>query len=125
MLESASLGGAARALVRLVVGAALGAGPGALYAGLVAGVHWAVYGRWDRVPAFAVGCLAVGALVGLSAALAAEWPRRPRPGQGQSCPVGPAVAAPRRPCRTGTRSLGRAVPAWRRARFHPVRRVRG
>ena len=51
--------------VRLAAGAMMGAVPGALYAGLVGSVHFGLYGRWDRVPAFAVGCVLVGALLGL------------------------------------------------------------
>ena len=54
-----------RVVVRLSAGVVLGVVPGALYAGLVGAVHLGVYGRWDRVPAFAVGCVMVGALFGL------------------------------------------------------------
>ena len=54
-----------RVVVRQLAGLVLGASPGALYAGLVAAVHFGVYGRWDRVPAFAVGCVLIGAVIGL------------------------------------------------------------
>jgi hypothetical protein len=50
---------------RMSAGAALGAVPGALYAGMVGGLHFVLHGRWDRVPAFAVGCVLVGGLLGL------------------------------------------------------------
>ena len=50
-----------RVLVSLVLGAALGA----LYAGLVGAVHLGAYGRWDQIPAFAVSCVLVGAVLGL------------------------------------------------------------
>jgi hypothetical protein len=43
----------------------LGALSGALYAGLIGVVHFGVYGTWDQLPAFAVGCILVGALFGL------------------------------------------------------------
>jgi hypothetical protein len=70
------LGQIVRMVVRISAGMVLGALPGALYAGLVGAVHLGVYGRWDRVPAFAVGCILVGALFGLLGgskwALAAE-----------------------------------------------------
>jgi hypothetical protein len=51
----------------------LGAVLGALYAGLVGAVHLGVSGRWDRVPAFAVGCVLVGALFGLLGGI--KWAR--------------------------------------------------
>lgn len=52
-------------VARLSAGAALGVAPGVLYAGLVGLVHRAVYGHWDRVPAFATACVLAGALIGL------------------------------------------------------------
>jgi hypothetical protein len=36
-----------------------------LYSALIVGVHFAMTGRWDRGPAFALGCVIVGALLGL------------------------------------------------------------
>jgi hypothetical protein len=51
--------------VRLLVGVVLGAAAGALYAGLVGAVHRGAYGRWDRIPTFAVLCVLAGALFGL------------------------------------------------------------
>jgi hypothetical protein len=68
-----------------LAGAVLGAAPAAVYAVLVGAVHLAIYGRWGGVPAFALGCVLVGALVGLLAgltlALTEEAPqhREPRP----------------------------------------------
>jgi hypothetical protein len=59
------LGQIVRGVVRTSAGLVLGGVPGALYAGLVGAVHFGVYGRWDRAPAFAVGCILVGALFGL------------------------------------------------------------
>jgi hypothetical protein len=53
-------------------GAVLGTIPGMLYAGLVGAVHIGLYGRWDRVPVFVVGCIAVGALFGLLRGISAE-----------------------------------------------------
>jgi hypothetical protein len=54
-----------RVVVRVLVSAVLGAAAGALYAGLVGAVHLGAYGRWDQIPAFAVGCVLVGAVLGL------------------------------------------------------------
>jgi hypothetical protein len=69
-----------RTLALPLVGLTLGALPGAAYAALVAIVHLAVRGRWDRVPAFAAACVVVGAAVGLAIALGAVlWPRAPQP----------------------------------------------
>jgi hypothetical protein len=42
-----------------------GAAPGAVYAVLVGAVHFAVYRRWEPIPAFAVGSILAGALLGL------------------------------------------------------------
>jgi hypothetical protein len=73
--------GVARALIHLFAGAALGALPGALYAALVGGTHLAFHGRWDRVPHFAVACVAAGALVGLGAAAWGLSGRQASPGR--------------------------------------------
>jgi hypothetical protein len=54
-----------RVVVGLSAGTVLGAIPGALYAGLVSVVHLSVYGRGDRLPAFAMGCILAGMLLGL------------------------------------------------------------
>src|SRR6266545_4828250 len=48
-------------LVSMMLGAAVGAG----YAGVVGTAHLSAYRRWDHIPAFAVGCVLVGALFGL------------------------------------------------------------
>jgi hypothetical protein len=85
----------ARVVVRLSAGAALGALPAALYAGLVSVVHFAVTARWERLPAFALGCLAVGALVGLLGAawsLSGRRPARPPAGTGRLAVRFPAPA---------------------------------
>jgi hypothetical protein len=55
----------ARLGVRLSASVVLGAVAGALYAALVSGVHFAVYERWNQIPAFAKGCILVGAVLGL------------------------------------------------------------
>jgi hypothetical protein len=75
------LGQIVRVVVRVSVGVVLGAVPGALYAGLVGAVHLGVYGRWDRVPAFAVGSVLVGALLGCWAGIA--WAL-----SGEAAPIG-------------------------------------
>jgi hypothetical protein len=49
------------ALVSMVSGALVGG----LYAGLVGTVHLVVYGRWDHIPAFTLGCVLAGAVLGL------------------------------------------------------------
>jgi hypothetical protein len=54
------------ALARLSAGVALGAAPGALYAGLVAAVRLAVYGNWDPSPTFSMASVLIGAVVGLA-----------------------------------------------------------
>src|SRR5438132_11404452 len=59
------LGQIVRVAVRMSAGVVLGAVPGALYAGLVGAVHLGVSGRWDRAPAFTVGCILAGGLFGL------------------------------------------------------------
>jgi len=59
------LGQFVRVVTGVLVSTVSGAVLGALYAGLVGAVHLGAYGRWDRVPAFAVGCVLVGAVLGL------------------------------------------------------------
>ena len=59
------LGQIVRMVIRMSAGLVMGAAPGALYGSLVSVVHLGVYGGWDRIPAFAVGCVLVGALFGL------------------------------------------------------------
>jgi hypothetical protein len=54
-----------RRVIRIAAALLIGAAPGALYAILIGAVHLGVYGRWERVPAFAVGCVLTGAMIGL------------------------------------------------------------
>ena len=65
-------------LSRVLGGAAVGTILGGGYGGLVAVVHFACTGRWDRGPAFAVAALLLGAALGLSEGVAAVsfLPRR-------------------------------------------------
>jgi hypothetical protein len=55
----------ARVAVRGMISMASGVLLGALYAALVGTVHLGAYGRWEGIPGFAVGCILVGALLGL------------------------------------------------------------
>jgi hypothetical protein len=71
--------GLVRIVVRLSAGMALGLVPAALYGRLVAAVHLAVYGRWDRAPAFALGCVIAGALLGLLGGVAWALSGNPAP----------------------------------------------
>jgi hypothetical protein len=48
-------------LVSMVSGALVGA----IYTGLVGTVHLGVYGRWDHIPAFTLGCVLAGAVLAL------------------------------------------------------------
>jgi hypothetical protein len=57
--------GLGRIVIRLSAGTMLGLVPAGLYGGLAAAIHFAAAGRWDRSPAFALGCLIAGALLGL------------------------------------------------------------
>lgn len=75
------LGQIVRGAVRMSAASVLGAAPGAIYAALVATVHLAVYGRWDRVPAFAVGCVMAGALLGLLVGIKWALSRQAAPGR--------------------------------------------
>jgi hypothetical protein len=52
-------------VAQALVYVAAGAVAGALYAGLVSILHVGAYGRWDKVPGFAVGSVLVGAGLGL------------------------------------------------------------
>jgi hypothetical protein len=76
-------GRGAHALGLLLLGTVLGALPAALYAGLVGAIHFALRGRLDRVPTFALICLVGGALVGLlvgaACALAGHFHQSERP----------------------------------------------
>jgi hypothetical protein len=65
-------------LSRVLSGAAVGAILCGGYGGLVAAVHFACAGRWDRGPAFAVVALLLGAALGLieGVAAASSSPRR-------------------------------------------------
>ena len=86
-----------RTLALPLVGLTLGALLGAAYAALVAIVHLAVRGRWDRVPAFAAACVVVGAAVGLAIALGVLlWPRAPQPAS-----AGPLTTTSQSPNRQG------------------------
>jgi hypothetical protein len=70
--------------VRMSACVVLGAVPGVLYAGLVGAVHVGLSGRWDRVPAFTVGCVLVGGLFGLLGGIAWALSVKSAP-QPQSC----------------------------------------
>jgi hypothetical protein len=76
--DSDKVDGRIRTLALPFVGLAFGALPGAAYAALVGVVHLALYGRWDRVPAFAAGCVAVTAAVGLTIGACLAISRRSR-----------------------------------------------
>jgi hypothetical protein len=65
MLWQAWAQGLVRVVARLSLGVVLGAAAGGLYAVLVGAVHVSASVRWDRVGAFAVGSVSVGALAGL------------------------------------------------------------
>ena len=126
-----------RGVVRLSATVALGAVPGAVYAALVGAVHLGVYGRWDRVPAFAVGCVVVGALFGLVGGV--RWALSGEPAPGGSPPPAARGLAPaplavpsrpsgrhprrpglrprggqpgRRPISPRRRAIGRSVRGW-------------
>jgi hypothetical protein len=60
------IGSVHRPLVAILVGLLLGTLAGLAYATLVGGLHRTVHGRWDRVPTFALGCVAAGAAAGLA-----------------------------------------------------------
>lgn len=85
-----------RILTALLTGAGLGALPAAFYAGLVGGVHLAVYGRWDRVPNFALGCVLGGTLLGLVVSVARLLLRWGRPALPGDTFAPPAARLPRR-----------------------------
>jgi hypothetical protein len=90
---------------RIGAGVLIGAAPGALYAGLVGAVHLGVSGRWDRIPAFAIGCVLVGALFGLLGGI--RW--------ALSGEAGPESLLP-----TANRPAASATVGWL-ARRHPRR----
>jgi hypothetical protein len=71
--------GLVRIVARLSAGMALGLVPAVLYGGLVAAVHLAVSGRWDRAPTFALGCAIAGALLGLLGGVAWALAGNPAP----------------------------------------------
>jgi hypothetical protein len=117
-----------RGVVRLSAAVVLGAVPGAVYAALVGAVHLGVYGRWDRAPAFAVGCVVVGALIGLFGGV--RWALSGEPAPGSSPPPAARGSSPaplavpsrpsgRHPRRPGLRpisprrrAIGRSVREW-------------
>ena len=119
-----------RGVVRLSAAVVLGAVPGAVYAALVGAVHLGVDGRWDRIPAFAVGCVMVGALFGLFGGV--RWALSGELAPGSAPPVARAtfpasLAVPSRPSgrhprRPGLRPGG--GPAGRRP-ISPRRRAIG
>jgi hypothetical protein len=102
------LGQVVRGVVRTSAGLVLGAVPGALYAGVVGIVHLGVSGRWDRAPAFAVGCALVGALFGLLGGV--NWALAGEPAPGSTPP----------PAARGSSQAPLVVPA-RPAGRHPRR----
>lgn len=59
------LGQIVRAVVRVLVSMVLGGAAGALYASVVGMVHLGAYRRWDGIPALAVVCFLLGAVLGL------------------------------------------------------------
>src|SRR5262249_16885334 len=63
---------------RVLAGVLIGAGLAALYSALVAVVHFAVHGRWDRAPVVAVAFVAVGSVLGLVTAWAYAEPQSRR-----------------------------------------------
>jgi hypothetical protein len=87
-----------RIMFRVPAGVVLGIVPGALYAGLVALVHLGAYGHWDRVPTFALGCIAVGAVVGLLGGF--KWAL-----SGQARPAGNPPPASQSFTRSGQESM--------------------
>jgi hypothetical protein len=104
------LGQIARAAVRVLVSMASGALLAALYAALVGTVHLGAYGRWAGIPAFAVGCILVGVVLGLLGCVvwalsgaAAQGSEGSGPPPGSSRPPGVA----RRPADAEGRGCGR------------------
>ena len=55
----------ARAAVRALASMAGGALLGVAYAAVVGSAHLGAYGRWAGLPAFAVGCVLLGVVLGL------------------------------------------------------------
>jgi len=113
-----------RGLVRVSVGLALGAVPGALYGAAVGTVHLGVYGRWDRAPAFAVGCVLVGALFGLLGGI--EWALSGEVAPSDS-PLPLARGSSQAPLAVSARRPGSAPASrpWCRNSRPPVRRTAG
>jgi hypothetical protein len=68
-----------RIVLRILATLMVGAAPGALYASVVGAIHLGVYGQWERVPAFAVGCVLVGALIGLVGGISWAFSSKPSP----------------------------------------------
>src|SRR5439155_614851 len=113
----------ARAAVRGMLSTASGAFLGALYAALVGTVHLGAYGRWEGIPAFAVGCILVGAVFGLlGCVLWAVWgeaawgsagsesPASSSPGSGPGPSAARAGSSPGDPRTTATPSPPSARP---------------
>jgi len=75
-----------RGVARVLGGVALGAVPAAIYSALVGAVHFGAYGRWDRAPAFALGCVTVGALAGLLGGI--KWALSDEAALGSGLPPG-------------------------------------
>jgi hypothetical protein len=108
------LGQIVRMVIRMSAGVVTGTAPGALYASLIGAVHLSVYGSWDRVPAFIVGCILVGALVGLLGSIRWALSGKAAPDSVPAAPAGPVPVA-----------TGRRPPRPRRPGPHPRGNSRG
>jgi CheY-like chemotaxis protein len=103
------LGQIVRGAVRTAAGLALGAVPGTLYGALVGMVHLGVSGRWDRAPAFAVGCTLAGALFGLLGGVG--WALSGEPAPAGSPPPAGRRREERRRITLNRRGRGRTIGA--------------
>jgi hypothetical protein len=110
----------ARALVSMGTGAVLGAG----YAVLAGAVHLGAYGLWNQIPAFALGCVLVGAGLGLLGrmvwALAGEAVEEVADGQSPLSGNPPAEPARRTADERGPPDSRKSSRGYGRDRFpHP------